>query len=221
MMFEIVKWVFLFSLIILSLYYYRNDLFRLSVLSRYIESPKTMYDLSSSARFRFVTQVVVCCIVIVMVLLYDKKIDSMRTEKLNSETKLATELETLRKNYNELNRYHSQSTSLSAGNPRSAEIADDIKEFYEDAFVNFYVMRKCSLNNRDDMFVINSALLRELGLNGLPIDIRDNIIFSAKKKYRERYMAFSCDSIDSSTTKVFDSYKNYLLTLRETLSGTF
>ena len=82
-------------------------------------------------------------------------------------------------------------------------------------------MRKCKIAGQDDVFIINSALMREVTLNDLDKDLRQNIINSAKQDYKQNYKEFSCDSLHGKNNDIIREYKNYIIATREVLSSTF
>ena len=82
-------------------------------------------------------------------------------------------------------------------------------------------MRRCELVGKDDIFIINSALMREIALNSMPVGLRDEIFKNAKSKYIEKYANYDCSDLRGKYSDIINSYNNYVSAVREIMSATF
>lgn len=209
----IFKWLFIFSTIALSVYHYRLERQKLNTISKYISDPKVLSGLKSSARQRMSHFFLLFAGMIVWIMSYDLEIQHVNKQK----QELTLELEKASKIYG--NTDESQKRLIEANADQN--VIDDIKTYYTDVFVNYYVMRKCSLANNDDIFIINSAMAREMGLNKIDLTVRDEILKNAKSTYLKRFADIDCSQVTTKNSDITINYRNYIETVREVLKATF
>ncbi len=211
----IFKWLIVFAAIWLAFYHYRLEREKISIISKNISDPDIRRELQSNARRKMFYLVFFFTAFIAWVMSYDLVIDNVRQH--NEE--LIRELEVTSRKFDDLS--SDQQRLVEASTEPDAEVREDIKTYYTDIFVNFYIMRNCDMVETDDMFIINSALLREIGLNGMPFTLRDEVIMEAKSTYLSRFSTMQCDQIYGKHNKIMSNYRNYIATVREVLRGTF
>ncbi len=210
----IFKWVFIFSTIGLGVYHYKLELRKLNKISKQINNPKLISELKATARMRMIHFFLLFAAFIIWIMSYDIEIQNVNKEK----TQLAGELEKASQKYAN---YSYNQNRLIKPKLSDQNLADDIKSYYTDIFVNYYVMRKCNLAGSDDAFIINSALSREMQLNVMPLNLRNEIISDAKTAYIKKFSNAECKQINSDYKEIINNYHNYIAAIREVLKATF
>lgn len=209
------KWVFVAAAIWLSFYHYRKEIRKINIVSKQLDDARLVRTLKSSARSRMLHFLIFFSAFIVWILAYDLVNEDV-TRK-NSE--LSQELHEASETYTNL--MASQQRLVAANHGSIREVVKDTQEYYTEILTNYYVMRKCKLAGEDDIFIINSALMREIGLNGIPVSLREQIFKSAKSNYSLKYINFNCEDLHGRFNEIIDTYQNYIIAVREILSATF
>jgi len=210
----IFKWIFVISTIIVGVYNYKLERGKLNQIAKELNNPKLLSELRGAARTRMAHFFLLFAAFIIWIMSYDIEIENVNKEK----TELATELEKASAKYSDP--AYNQ-TRLIKPQPDDQNLVDDIKSYYTDIFVNYYVMRKCNMAGTDDVFIINSAMIREIRLNGIALNIRDEIITSAKSAYIKKFSSVECKQINTDYKDIVNNYHNYIAAVREVLKATF
>jgi len=210
----IFKWLFILFTVVLSVYHYALERKKLNKIAKHIHDPALLSELRASASNRMAQFLLLFAAFIIWIMSYDLEIEKVNAEK----TQLANELQNTSKTYANLSESQSRLTK-----PKTADKdeLEDIKSYYTDVFVNYYVMRKCQKTGTDDIFIINSALTREIGLNNIPLNTRDDIIQNAKTAYLKKFSNVECRQINSNYKDIINNYNNYIAAVREVLRATF
>jgi len=209
------KWIFVAAAIWLSFYHYRREIRKINILSRQLDDSMLIKSLKSSARSRMLHFLIFFSAFIVWILAYDL----VNQDVTRQNTELSQELQEASVTYANLMESQQRLVSANQGNVR--DVIRDTQEYYTEILTNYYVMRKCKLAGDDDIFIINSALMRELSLNGIPASLRDQIFKSAKTEYSLKYINFDCNDLQGRFNDIIDTYQNYIIAVKEILSATF
>ena len=209
----IFKWLFVFSMVCLSIYHYTMERNNINMLSKHVSDRKMLSELKHSARLRMGHFFLLFTALIIWIMSYD-----LQNEKVTKEKDVLThELDEASKTYSNAGLGQER---LIVAQPKQ-DLINDIKSYYTDLFVNYYVMRKCNMTGADDVFIINSAMIREITLNNAPISLRDKIIKDAKQTYSKKFANFGCDQMYGKYNDIIKNYQNYIITVREVLRATF
>ena len=103
----------------------------------------------------------------------------------------------------------------------SEEYKDSIHEYYTEIMSNYYVMKKCDIAKEDDIFIINSAMMREISLNNISFSLRTEILKDAKQIFTGKYIGLDCSEIHGKHNEIIRNYQKYIISTREILRGTF
>ena len=210
----ILKWLFVLGAIVLSIYHYKLEKDKITLISKHISDNKIISQLRSSARTRMGHFLIFFMAFIFWIMSYDLEIETI--SKQRSEL-----LQELKKSSDKQGDLSNTQRLIYANNTASHDVINDVKDYYSGIFVNYYVMRTCNMAENDDIFIINSALMREISLNNIPVTVRDDIINDAKIQYSKKYSNFKCDQIYGNFNSIIKNYKNYIITTRETLKAIF
>ncbi len=211
----IFKWAFVVAAVWLSFYHYRREIKKINVISKQLEDARLIRSLKKAARSRMLHFLIFFSAFIVWVLAYD-----LVNEDVNRQNyELTQELEETASTYNNL--FESQQRLVSANKGNVHEVIKDTKDYYTEILMNYYVMRRCELVGKDDIFIINSALMREIALNSIPVGLRDEIFKNAKSEYIEKYANYDCSDLRGKNSDIINSYNNYISAVREIMSATF
>lgn len=210
----IFKWIFVITTIGVGAYHYKLELNKLNKIARAINDPKLLSELKSAARTRMIHFFLLFAAFIIWIMSYDIEIENVTREK----AELANELEKVSQTYAD-----SGANQDRLINPKATDqnIIEDIRAHYTDIFVNYYVMRNCNLAGNDDAFVINSAMIRELSLNHVPLALKDEILMDAKQTYLQEFSKLDCTQVKNTHKDIISNYNNYIATSREVLKATF
>jgi hypothetical protein len=211
----VVKWAFVFGAIWIGFYHYTSENQKISLISKSVNDPKLISGLKSSARKKMFYLIFLFTAFIGWIMSYDILIENAELKNVQ----LTKELDQTSKKIENLT--DNQLRLVEASKQPNQEIVDDIKTYYTDIFVNYYVMRKCDMTDTDDVFIINSALVREIGLNGLSFSLREQIISDAKTHYLSKFSNFQCEQIYGRYNNIIKNYQNYIIAVREVLRATF
>lgn len=211
----IFKWAFVVAAVWLSFYHYRREIKKINIISKQLNDTRLVRSLKKAARSRMLHFLIFFSAFIVWVLAYD-----LVNEDVNRQNfELTQELQETTSTYNNL--FESQQRLVSANTGNVHEVVKDTKEYYTEILTNYYVMRRCELVGKDDIFIINSALMREIALNSMPVGLRDEIFKNAKSKYIEKYANYDCSDLRGKYSDIISSYNNYVSAVREIMSATF
>lgn len=210
---QVVKWLFIVGALWFSFHLYNSENRKLRTISKHIKDQDVMKNISSSARRRMLHLLIIFTTFIVWMISYDFLVQDVNTR--NQE--LSEELRKTSQIYENLT--DSQIRLLATST--KSETAQDIAEFYRSVLVNYYVMKKCNLEGQDDIFIINSAMTREMWLNNVSLNLREEIIKSAKQSFNETFSEFECSDLHGRNNEIQRNYENYIITTREVLKGIF
>lgn len=210
------KWVFVAAAIWLSFYHYRREIKKINLISKQLDDARLVRSLKKSARSRMLHFLIFFSAFIVWILVYD-----LVNEDVNRKNyELSVELQDTANTYTNL--FESQQRLVAANNKGDLHaVVKDTRDYYTEILRNFYVMRRCNISGKDDIFIINSALMREIGLNGMPVGLRDEIFRMAKEQYSEKYADIDCKELQEKNPDMVKTYQNYISAVREILSATF
>ena len=210
----IFKWAFVIAAVWLSFYHYRREIKKINIISKQLDDARLVRSLKKAARSRMLHFLIFFSAFIVWILAYDLVNEDVNRQ--NSE--LSQELQETASTYDNL--ISSQKRLVSAkGNGH--EVVKDTKDFYTEILTNYYVMRRCELVGKDDIFIINSALMREISLNSIPAGLRDEIFKKAKAAYIDKYANYDCSDLRKKYPDIITSYNNYISAVREIMNATF
>jgi len=212
---NIVKWLFVFCAIFYAYYLYNSENSIIRLFNKHIKDNQINSELKSSARRKMLYLVLLFTAFLIWILSYDLIIEKIELKNFE----LTQELEKTSEKFENLSK--NQQRLVAASKEPDQFVVDDVKDYYSDLFVNYYVMRKCDMTETDDMFIINSALMREIGLNNLPFELRDQVIQSAKVRYLKKFSDFKCEQIYGRYNDIIKNYQNYIVAVREVLKATF
>jgi hypothetical protein len=212
----IIKWLFVVAAIWLTFFHYRLEVKKINLIAKKTNDSPLIKSLKKTARSRMLHFLIFFSAFVVWVIIYD--ITNENVTRQNEA--LSTELVETTKNFDSLVKSQKRLVTA-AGSGNIHDLIKDTKEYYTELLTNYYVIKKCGLTGKDDIYIINSAMLREIGLNGIPISLRDDIFSNAKAVYTEKYREFSCTDLLDKYSNILDSYQNYMNAVREVLSGTF
>ncbi|MBI1275756.1 hypothetical protein GC177_07280 [bacterium] len=105
-----------------------------------------------------------------------------------------------------------------AAKPGDAAL-DEIKQRYEQAYVNFFVLYRCKLVDIDSLAFINSAFMLDMEKADVPANYMVDVRTAAQGTYKELYAALPCD--DPSLKAMTDQHKAYILNIRALLTNNF
>lgn len=210
---EIVKWALIIGAIWFSFYLYNSENRKLNKIKKYIIDKEVILGFRQSSQRKMLLMLLIFAAFIIWMMSYDFVVEEVRKENTN----LTAELSEASKIYENLT--DSQIRLLKAND--NQEFAEDIYEFYSEVLKNFYVMKKCDLTGKDDIFIINTALTRELWLNNIPLNLREKIIKNARMQYNKNFINFNCEQIHGKYNNIINNYQNYILATREVLKATF
>lgn len=211
---EIIKWLFVVTAIWFSIYLYRSENSKLQKLSKYISDQSVLSSIKRSARKRMSSLLIIFAAFIVWMMSYDFVVKEVSQK--NHE--LSLELEKTSKIYENLT--ESQIRLITAKDPNK-DFTQDIILFYTDVFTNYYVMRKCNLAGEDDIFIINTAMTREMWLNNVSLKKQEQIILKARKEFNKKFINFECNDIHGKYNDIVRNYENYIITTREILRSVY
>jgi hypothetical protein len=106
--------------------------------------------------------------------------------------------------------------------PTSAEDAaklDALKQRYEQAYVNFYVLYRCKLVAVESLAYINSAFMLDMEKADVPAQYAADVRRAAQGTYKELYEEMGCE--DPSLNRMAEEHKSYILNIRELLAKHF
>lgn len=212
----IFKWLFVAAAIWLSFYHYRREIKKINVISKQLHDARLIRSLKKAARSRMLHFLIFFGAFIVWILAYD-----LVNEDVNRQNvELNQELAQTAKTYNNL--VDSQKRLVSANTAENLhEVIHDTRDYYTEILRNHYLLRRCEMADKDDIYIINSALMREIALNNIPVGLRDEIFSNAKAQYTENYNNYGCKELKSEYPDIVNSYKNYISAVREILGATF
>lgn len=211
----VVKWVFVAAAIWLSFYHYRKEIKKINIISHKLGDSRLVRGLKDSARARMLHFLIFFSAFIIWILSYDLVNEDVKRRNFE----LMQELNESSQTYDNL--FESQQRLVSASKGNSREVISDTKEYYSEILTSYYAMRRCGLAGKDDIFVINSALMREIALNSIPIGLRDEIFKASKEQFIDKYSEFDCSQLNDKNSNILNSYNNYIAAVREVLSATF
>ena len=209
------KWLFLAIAIWLSFFFYSRENQNISLIRKYITDKAIINQITSSARLRMGYLLFIFTIFSIWMLVYDFEVEDIN--KRNSE--LTKELSKGTGNFENLSFNRVRLIEASGDKPEEI-ITKDITEFYTNTVLNYFVLKKCGIAQPDDIFIINSAMLREMILNKIPLTQRDYVIKHAKQNYAIKYTDYDCDQMHGQFNSIINDYQNYIITTREILKST-
>lgn len=210
----IIKWAFVVASVGLSIWIFRSEQEEIRKLRKKNVSKEIVQEFQEQARRWTQLILFIFSAFIIWMLSYDFVVEDVSTEN----QKLTKQLEKISLDYNNLE--DNRQRLLKAQNKKS-DFAANIQSHYTKVFTNYYLMRKCELIGNDDVFIINSAMMREIALNDLDKDFRKNIISSAKTDYRNLNSEFNCEDLHGRNNEIIRDYQSYIVATREVLKSTF
>lgn len=211
---ELVKWSLILGAMWFSFYLYSSENRKLAKLNKHIDNKELIASFRRSSQRKMFLILVMFAAFILWMMSYDFIVEEVRKE--NSD--LTSELSEASKIYENLS--ESQIRLLKAND--SSGFAEEISRFYTEVLKNYYVMKKCKLAGKDDVFIINTALTREMWLNNVPFSLREKIITNARNNYNnEGFLTYDCGEIHGRFNNIINNYQNYILATREVLKSTF
>jgi hypothetical protein len=210
----IIKWAFVVASVVLSIWLFRSEQEEIRKLRKNGVSQAIIKEFQNQAKRWAQLILFIFSAFVIWMLTYDFVVEDVSTEnqKLSKQlVKISLDYENLEDNRMRL---------LKAQNKRT-DFAANIQSHYTKVFTNYYLMRLCTLTGEDDVFIINSAMMREIALNDLDKDLRKQIISAAKKEYRVLNTEFNCDKLHGRNNEIIRDYQSYIITTREVLKSTF
>lgn len=210
----IIKWLFIVGAIWFSFYLYSSENRKIHKLSKYVADKNVLNGLRRSSRRKMLHLLIIFTAFIVWMMSYDFIVEEVTQENANLTKKLS-ETSKIYENLTE-----SQVRLIEAQN-NGTDFSADIKEFYKEVFFNYYVMKKCDLTGQDDVFIINTAMTREMRLNKVSTNLSEDIISSARTEFSQSFINYDCSAIKGEHNDIIDNYSNYIVATRAVLKSTF
>jgi len=210
----IIKWAFVIASVLLSIWLFKSEQEKIREIRKRGVSKSIIADYQEQAKKWAQLIMFIFLAFLIWMLSYDFVVTDVSSENQQLSQKLekvSLDYASLEDNRERLMKAQNKQTDFSA----------NITSHYTRVFTNYYLMRQCELAGEDDVFIINSAMMREIALNGLGIDLRKNIITAAKNEYKTNYNDTSCDDLHGKNNDIIRDYKSYIITTREVLKSTF
>jgi hypothetical protein len=210
----IIKWVFVIASLCLSFWLFKTEQEKIRQIRKKGVSLQIVQEFQGQLRRWTQLIMFIFLAFLIWMLSYDFVVEDVSTEN----KQLSEKLEKVSLDYASL---EDNRQRLLKAQSNKTDFSSNIIGHYTRVFTNYYLMRKCKISGQDDVFIINSAMMREITLNNLNIDLRKQIIDSAKKDYKLNYKEFSCDALHGRSNEVIREYQSYIIATREVLKSTF
>lgn len=210
----VIKWAFVVTSISLSIWLFKTEQAKIRELRKKNVGKDIIREFQEQAKRWTQLVIFISMAFLIWMLSYDFVVDDVSGQN----AKLSQQLEKIALDYGNLE--DNRERLLKAQNKKS-DFSNNIKAHYTKVFTNYYLMRKCKISEVNDVFVINSAMMREIALNDMDKDLRKTIISDAKSDYRKSYKEFSCDDLHGRNNDIIRDYQSYIIATREVLNSTF
>lgn len=210
----IIKWSFVVASVLLSIWLFNSEQKKIRKIRNSGADKAIVREFQEQSKSWMQLVLFIFCAILVWMLSYDFVVQDVSVEN----KKLSQELEKISLDYASLE--DNRARLLKAQN-KNSDFAANVLAHYRKVFTNYYLMRQCKIAAKNDVFIINSAMMREIALNNLENNFRAEIIKAAKTDYKAAYENFDCDSLHGKQNEIIRDYQNYIIATREVLLGTF
>ena len=210
----VIKWVFVFASVALTIWLLMSEQAKIREIRKKGVSKEIVREFQEHTKKWAQLVMFIFMAFLIWMLSYDFVVEDVSTQN----KKLSKELEKVSLEYNNL---EDNRERLLTAQSKKTDFSSAIKSHYSKVFTNYYLMRQCKIAHSDDVFIINSAMMREIALNGLDKTFRNDIIRESKVGYRTLSEEFACEDLHGRNNEIIRDYQSYIITTREVLKGTF
>lgn len=210
----IIKWIFVVASVLLTVWMFRSEQAKIREIRKQGVSKEIVKEFQEQARKWTQLILFIFMALLIWMLSYDFVVQDVSTEN----KKLSQELAKVSLEYNNL---EDNRQRLLIAQSKKSGFVKNIESHYTKVFTNYYLMRQCKVSHSDDVFIINSAMMRELALNNMGTDARKTIISAAKSDYKKLQEDLTCSDLHGRNNDIILDYQSYIITTREVLKSTF
>jgi len=210
----LIKWAFVIASVCLSIWLFKTEQDKIREIRKKGVSKAIVQEFQAQAKRWSQLILFIFLAFLIWMLSYDFVVEDVSTENKSLNAKL----EKVSLDYASL---EDNRERLLKAQKKTGDFATEISSHYTKVFTNYYLMRQCKIGAQDDVFIINSALMREMALNDLGANFRKQVISKAKNDYKTSYKNFDCDSLHGRKNDIIRDYQSYIITTREVLKSTF
>lgn len=210
----IIKWLFVIAAIGFTFWLFVGEQQKIQQIRRAGVSKEILDEFSKQSRNWLQLIFFIFVAIIIWMMSYDFAVEDVTVEN----KKIKQELQKVSSDYANL---EDNRKRLLYAQSKQADFASEIQAHYINVFTNYFLMRECKIAGNDDIFIINSAMMREILLNNASNSLRKKIIDGAKTAYKKQYPNFDCGSLYGRKNEIIRDYQSYIITTREVLKSTF